>query len=94
MEAFGDIRGSNGFGLGLFDEAQSGVMKVVQFRFARFITGEFDQVAAIKKLAEAGLLVGRQEVGSLKFVEELLGGAFRSVEIETLFQIPADCIGH
>src|SRR5437879_4719318 len=60
---------------GFFDQPQGGVVQVAQLRFARFVAGEFDQVAALEEFAETVLLVGRQQIGFTQFVEELFSGA-------------------
>src|SRR5579871_3449045 len=57
----GFFKGSGGCcrlcGLGLrfsfFHEAQCGTVQVAQFGFARFVAGEFDEVATFQKFAKA-----------------------------------------
>ena len=46
------------------------------------MAGSSSHVAALKELAQASLLVGREAVGALEFIEELFGRALGRVEIE------------
>ena len=85
----------DGHGLGFVNEAVGGLMEFAQFGFAGFVAGELDHVANGKKFAEAGFLIGREEIGRLKFVQEFLGCALGRVKKEkALFErIETDCIG-
>ena len=62
-------------------------MKPAQLRRARFVTGEFNQIATGKKFAETLLLVGHQKFGGPQFVQKLLRRAFRRVKAEALFHL-------
>ena len=75
---------------GFFNQPQGGIMKVAQLRFARFVFGEFYKVAAFQKFNELFLLLRRQQVRVLQFVQKFLGRAFRRAEIEPLFEVNTD----
>ena len=81
------------FWLGLFDEAESGIVEVVEFRLARLVAGELDEVATIEEFAEARFLVGGQEIGVTKFVQEFFRGTFGGMKVKAFFQVPANRVG-
>src|SRR6266581_1677687 len=88
------LRGRLSDRFGLFDQAEGRLVEVAQFGLARFVAGELDQVASFKELAQAILLIGRQQVRFTQFIQEFFGGSFGSVKTETLFEIAPDGIGH
>jgi len=69
-------------------------VQFAQLRFARFVFGKFDEVAAFQKFAEAFLLFGQQQIRGLQFVQKFLGRAFRRAEIKLLLEVSADGIGN
>ena len=62
-------------------------MQPAQFRFGRFIFGEFHEVAAFEKPAQAFLLFADQQIRSAEFVQKFLRRAFGRAKLKTLFQV-------
>ena len=79
--------------LSFFDETKRRAMEIMQFRLARLVSGEFDEVAAFEEFAETFFLVREKQISLSEFIEEFFSRALRGVEVETFFQIPANCVG-
>src|SRR2546429_5944594 len=94
LRGFGHWVGRGGrLRFGFFNETQCGRMQSAQLGFARFVTGELDEVAALQKFAETFLLIGQQVVRVPEFVKEFFRGAIGRMEVETFLEINADGVG-
>src|SRR5690349_17112901 len=70
-----------------FDKSERRVVQISQLQFDRLELRELHEVTALEKIAEAVLLVAREQIGFLQFVEKFLRRLLRRVELESLFQI-------
>src|SRR5208283_105807 len=81
-------------GLGFVNQLYCRTVQFAQFRFTRFVFGEFYLIAAFQKFAEPFLLLRRQQFRVLQLAQKFLRRPLRRAKVKTFLKIKPDCVGN